>query len=736
MGEQRVVLHYIIEMKRLVLSAVVLFLLLSATSCSKRDVDSGERDNCAYPVDTTCYASQVISLPDRSSVIGADLLEDDYYIFLSVLSEDYSERSSRLLIIDDGIIEKEYELNTEAYDVCLLDDKTAVVSTGSDCVLFDIETNEVIRQLDVSCDAYYRYDQTIVSCDDSFIIAYDGFIARFDSEGDLLNTITSPKIYDVIGYSDENILMDYLNPAVYHVDWNAGSVDYASALFAESGEYVGYHLSGEQLLSVVSHDLFNVDLSDCSKTLSVSGYNTLFYPGKPGSNDMKFISIDSNHYAVLYNENGNNEELAIVEPDPELDLNSREQIVVGGMGFRNDPYFESIRYSYNSSQNDYLVVTRDYGDYQGADEPMQEFQLRILRDISNGEAPDIFYGTMFDYNYLGRNGMVIDMMPLISNDLNTDIDDIQPFIRDQLVNDDGTCFRMIAGYYTVGFIGMRDNFPDNEVSIYDLPVLGEGQRLMSGKSPEALIQDAIVFALPELIKQNRSENGSAEISSEQMCNLIEYALEYGNSRGDIYSYGSTDDVINNRILLSDDAYLVSQLNLMRTDYVFGGRGLTYVGYPSIYGSIHPAYPTLEMAISGSADSPVACWDFIGSILSEETQISLLSGENMRYPVVSSIMEGFIDSALEYETIDPDSPYYDAVVNIGLFADNPYMYTEDDLLTYREFGESVDVICYHDYGIGAIVEDEIDEYFNSGKTVQEIAESMSSRINLYYQENYT
>jgi len=736
MDEQQEALHYTFNMKRFVFIILATILALFSVSCSGGSEDGHAQDKDIYPVDTTCYASTVVELPMRSSIMDISLLENKYYVLLSLYDDESLERTSKLIVINDGSIEQEHELDLYANAACMLDKTTAVIVTSAEAFMIDVDSGETIRQLDVSHSGYSEFPPSVIPDNDGFVVVFDGFLARFDLEGNLLNRMVSDQINDVIGYSNGSLLMDSLNPGIYSIDWKSNSIKYVAPLFSEPGEYVDYYLAGTQMLSVVSHDLFDVNFGDISKIKTVSGDNTLFYPGKAGSNDKRFISIDKNHYAILYNENGTDVVLSLIQPEPELDLIKREKIVVGGVGFRNDPYFESLRYNYNSSQNEYFIVTRDYGIEQGSEEPMQAFQLRLLRDFNDGNTPDIFYGTMFDYDYLGRNGIVINLIPLFDADPQISLDDLQPFIRDQLVNDDGSCFRMISGYYTVGFIGMRDSFPVNEVSIYDMPDLDEGQQLLSGSSPAALIKDAIIFALPEIMERNRIEYGTAGIYPEQMKDIIEYALCNGNSQGDYYSYGSMDDVFNDRVLLSDEAFMISQLNLVHSDYMFGGRQLAYVGYPSIYGSIHPAYPSLQMGISASADNPGACWSFISSILADDFQISLLSGATMRYPVISSVMDGFIDCALECENINQDSPYYDALVNIGLFSDDQNTCTQSDLMTYLEFGENVDVICYHDYGIAAIVDDEMDDYYSSGKPIEEIAESMSSRINLYYQENYT
>ena len=98
---------------------------------------------------------------------------------------------------------------------------------------------------------------------------------------------------------------------------------------------------------------------DLSKTLCISGTNTLLYPGAPGTDDGVFIGIDDERYVVLHNSNVFNVELVIVEVDSDLNISDREEIVLGGTNFAGSLYLDYLQYLYNSSQNEYRLVLDD-----------------------------------------------------------------------------------------------------------------------------------------------------------------------------------------------------------------------------------------------------------------------------------------------------------------------------------------------------------------------------------------
>lgn len=55
--------------------------------------------------------------------------------------------------------------------------------------------------------------------------------------------------------------------------------------------------------------------------------------------------------------------------------------------------------------------------------------------------------------------------------------------------------------------------------------------------------------------------------------------------------------------------------------------------------------------------------------------------------------------------------------------------------YRSAVDSIDSVIAYDWGVYNIVSEEISSHYSAGKTTDEIASSLQSRIDLYVDENY-
>jgi len=87
----------------------------------------------------------------------------------------------------------------------------------------------------------------------------------------------------------------------------------------------------------------------------------------------------------------------------------------------------------------------------------------LIQYFNQGNAPDIFYGETFDYNYFGLNGMVVDMSGYMENDEAVK-NQISDNIMNAFTNEDGSCYRVFSSYMMDGFFGLADNFESNDIS--------------------------------------------------------------------------------------------------------------------------------------------------------------------------------------------------------------------------------------------------------------------------------
>ncbi len=726
--------HFVNKLLIVLVASLLLSSCSNTTELNETEPVS-EVDNLV--VENLCYNSTVVNLPDMSMVIDVQYLEDTYYVFTKIYSDDYSDYHNELIEIRDGKI-----ANTTVFDVDFVaakmcDQNTIAMISGGKATIYDLNTNTIVKQSAIDGYNPNYYSAILALSDDGFVVAFDGSVVLYDMDCNIVKRIGSDDISDVADYFDGYLILNRTNPVAYIVDWDSNSVSFVGSVLGDysPSETWGKYVSGRYVFDDVTHDVYKIDDQDLSKTLCISGVNTLLYPGAPGTDDGVFIGIDDERYVVLHNSNMLDVELVIVEVDLDLNMSDREEIVLGGTNFAGSLYLDYLQYLFNSSQNEYRLVLDDYDLRIEEAGSVEAFQIELMKDLSEGKTPDVYFGNFYDYNYLGRNGYVVDLVPLFEADSEISIEDLQPSVRNMIVNSDGTCYQLMSGYYVNGMVGLEEYFSSNEVSIYDLNDLPQDINLYMGESSSNLLEDALIYSIEEIVEQNYKNTGTYDTTEEQLTDLIEYAVNYGCSPDVYLSSGSSfyTDVLDSTVLLSKDAYMISQLQMFRADSLCAGKKLTFVGYPSLYGSVHLANPEALMAISSSTEHLDACWMFARCLLSEEMQVEQISSSNQRYPVVTQVMDNYkywIDNST---SLNVDNLYKRAVKNLTPWNDG--VVTDKDWEVYSEYAQVADTLIVRDFGLQAIVDQELADYYSANKSIEDIAKSMCIRINLYYHENY-
>lgn len=89
-----------------------------------------------------------------------------------------------------------------------------------------------------------------------------------------------------------------------------------------------------------------------------------------------------------------------------MNSNNDKTIKIGGFGVYDDLMLQRVVYEFNTSNTDYRVVMEDYSqrfDGGGNLDDTVKGKLNLMKYFNEGNSPDIFYGTQFDYEYMGRN---------------------------------------------------------------------------------------------------------------------------------------------------------------------------------------------------------------------------------------------------------------------------------------------------------------------------------------------
>lgn len=439
------------------------------------------------------------------------------------------------------------------------------------------------------------------------------------------------------------------------------------------------------------------------------------------------ISYGEQRFGKLYAYKDNEFELIIFNNIPADVYANRTPITIGGYGVESSLAIKCAAYNFNTSQDKYRIYLEDYwNEYPYASGVEAQGQIaKLIKHFNDGHAPDIYYGTNFDYRYMYNAGLVTNMLPIMENDPDFDIDMLIPSIKDT-ITENGVCYQIFSAFYFDGDFGLKSTFGDEDVTYSKVAEIAKNTNTsVRGDMHSGEFADQIIrYSLGNLISRT---NDKHVMSMEELKSVVEYSVNNG------IPYNVYESNIADMDTVHDGTYLTCRRTCLGNLYELNSiesrlnDSFVYLGFPSIYGSVHAAQPDGLVAISSDTKNQDACWLFIKYMLSDEVQeVEIGQGNN---PVVNKVFDEFCQYALEPESVPESEVIWKSIVNRKMTVAN-WVVTD-----YREMVYSIDIVISYDWGLYNIICEEINSYYIQGKSTDEIAESLQSRIDLYVSENY-
>ncbi|SCW31847.1 ABC-type glycerol-3-phosphate transport system, substrate-binding protein [Ruminococcaceae bacterium YRB3002] len=742
--------------------AVVLAMLFTLASCSKENTDGTDtQDNREFTAgntdyENTYYSTKMITLPVRSIGVSSFAIGDKAY-FVTTGSWEYNEKAGKetslntLFVCDyDGQIEEQHELivpdDFYVRDLCPLDDDSFItVSEGGRYVVFDFDGNVVKTD---------RFDTALPDCavcvgktSEGIIVGMGDKVARYDNGLNLIDEIPIEMgPYDLPEYSAQGVFEQggkYYCYAYVQPDANS-SVDYYCALDFETGTIeqlirpweiangfmpdmvygADYHRStmGEQH---GGNNIVEIDVANEKAEVLANKSNMLICPPTYDNDDEPFISVlDKTHYYIPYTYPGKDlgvTEIALIVPDETLDLGRRTPVTVQGAGVMNDKTLQNAAYYYNVSQDDYLIKFDDLSSRYtfSTPESMNMTKLQLMANYTSGEAPDIFYGNFFDYNYFGENGMALDLKPYLGND----------HIYDDMVRADGKMYQVYTGYTVGGYFGLDDVY-DINCDITSMPDIPEGQKRFGNSFSPDIVFNALGRDLCTLYR-------AGNLTHDNVLSVVREAIEEGCEP----DYEYTNYVPPMPTDVRDGSASLFNYNISSPESYyslmseFGGTPV-FVGYPSAGGSVHMIAPQSLMAVSSSTEHADVCCDFISSLMTPDSQRRICSSGMI--PVDHDVLLEMIDTLKDPDhASDENKALYGRLTIHDYSADKAreIRLTDEMASRYLEIADQGDTIEVYDWGLWVITRDEVSTYYTQGKSIEEVADALYSRYLVYAKENY-
>lgn len=632
-----------------------------------------------YKVNSQGECTSKVSLPAKcANTCDFAVANDKFYCIEPVSNTEY------VIDINSGNILSEKQLDTLPYRLIATDD--GFVKMNEDeiirCSKDGVETGRIALERHKNYESFYQKD------------------GKYYLIGENNRKMT---IFELL--FDNNRINTVLESDISRLD----SLELRNGLFfADEGVYY-LDVKSKSLTPVTEWNYVDVK----------PAYKTTLYEAN--------VSYDNGRFGKLYAYIDGEIELVIfnkISPDV---YGNRTPITVGGYQVSYDAAIRWAVYSFNTSQNEYRIFLDEYWNkysYSSGEDGQKQI-AKLIKDFNDGKAPDLFYGSNFDYRYMYNAGLVTDMLPIIEKDTDFSLDELVPSVKNTITKT-GACYQIFAGFYFDGDFGLKSDFEKDNVTYTDVDALAKIKGIsVRGDMPAAEFADQILrYSLGDLVDR---ASGEHIVSKSDLKDIIDFSVKNGIPEGQFVNNIADFDTVK------DGTYLTCRRTWMGNLYDLAeiesdlNDSFVYLGFPSIYGSAHAAHAEGLVAISSSTKYTDACWQFIKCMLTDEVQEIELGLRNN--PVMQKTLDDYCRYAAAPETVPDNEIIWNSIV-----AENKPV-PEWIINDYRSMVNSIDTVISYDWGLYSIITNEVNSYYLQGKNIDAISETLQSRIDLYVAENY-
>jgi multiple sugar transport system substrate-binding protein len=218
-----------------------------------------------------------------------------------------------------------------------------------------------------------------------------------------------------------------------------------------------------------------------------------------------------------------------------------------------------------------------------------------------------------------------------------------------------------------------------------------------------------------------SAKGEVTFDTPEFYQLLDYAKTYGTA-DDLSKDGGV--YVDEQTMLQNGELAMTNCNIYDpssyAQYItMVGGPISVVGYPSSDKRGPMCYMNTLLSISSSSGSKQAAWDFVKSFFSEEAQTN--TEQIYQIPVLKTAFEAQIEKAMNPDTTNGGKGIiYDKMGQAAPM-------TGEAAKAYRDLVNGLDTLAVSDQEIVNIVLEEVPEYFNGGKSDEDVAKIIQDRV---------
>lgn len=435
-----------------------------------------------------------------------------------------------------------------------------------------------------------------------------------------------------------------------------------------------------------------------------------------------------------YSDEDSKTELIIFAKTKASEVAQKETITYGTLWLNYDVRERII--NYNKTNEKYHIDVKEY-----VEDDIEAGLAQFNADIVGANCPDLIDLSSISYSQYASKGV---------------LEDLYPYMEKSGVNKDDYLENILKAYEIDGKLyGLASQFYINTVAAKQSKTgdiqgwtLTEMLDFVKGQNPENIFlygsRDLIFYYcvynnMDEFINW---ETGECYFKDEGFIRTLDFAASFPEEIDfDNEDDGGTSSMIRSDKVLLMQTSISSVQEYQMMNGLFGEQ-TAFVGYPNNERKGNLIQPSgASVGIASKSKHKDAAWEFIHSMISEETQNGLIDqrGGSMGFPILKSALDKQFekDMTAEYYTDESGEKTEQSKTSWGYddFSMDIYAATQEDVDAVKAIIASAERLTSNsNEELNKIITEETQAFFAGQKTSADTADVIQNRIQIYVNEN--
>lgn len=464
--------------------------------------------------------------------------------------------------------------------------------------------------------------------------------------------------------------------------------------------------------------------------------------------DFVAAAEDGRIMVMIRDWNSNQTDLALLTKTEASQVMQKEVITIGTMN--SDQALQAAAVDFNKKNDKYRIKFKAYVDNtaEWTENTYADAMTALNNDIISGNGPDIFNlssaGSI--QNYVAK-GVLEDLTPYLENSSLIKKEDFAEAILNAFtINGVLTCIP--TSFYIQTVMGRASQVGDEMgwtiEEMMEFVEANPDASVFEYATKSSILSYCLNYNQDAFINQ---ETGKCSFDSDEFKKVLEYANKFPKEIARDEDTPSLPRQIMEGKVLLNDAYISSPEDFSVNLQMFGEDKVTCIGYPTVDGSVGVLLSANNGAfgISSKSQKKEGAWAFVESLLTGD---SLNDHFSYGFPTRKDKLEEMFQEAMKTEYVldengeklldENGEPVRESKGSWGWGNDNftieIYASTQEEIDQLKAVIDAAKPSTNSDSQIMSIINEEAAPYFSGQKTVDDVADVIQSRVQIYISEN--